>query len=48
MAIVGGFDLHRRQIAFDYVDTDTGEARRGRNAPADSANLRTWAGRGGY
>jgi transposase len=30
MAIVGGFDVHRAQITFDQVDTDTGE------------NLRKW------
>jgi hypothetical protein len=27
MSIVGGFDVHRKQITFDYVDTDTGECR---------------------
>jgi hypothetical protein len=25
MAIVGGLDLHRRQITFDYLDTESGE-----------------------
>jgi transposase len=35
MAIVGGLDLHRAQITFDYIDTATGEARTGRVAPAD-------------
>lgn len=25
MGIVGGFDVHRQQITFDYVDTDTGQ-----------------------
>ena len=29
MAIVGGFDLHRRQITFEYVDTASGEVSRG-------------------
>ena len=24
MAIVGGFDVHRNQITFEHVDTDTG------------------------
>src|SRR5437879_1282240 len=28
MSIVGGYDVHRRQITFDYVDTDTGRLRR--------------------
>jgi transposase len=30
MAIVAGFDVHRRQITFDALDTDSGEVRRGR------------------
>ncbi len=34
MAIAGGFDIHRRQITFDYVDSETGQVRRGRIAPA--------------
>ena len=25
MAIVAGFDVHRRQITFDALDTETGE-----------------------
>jgi transposase len=25
MTIVGGFDVHRKQLTFDYVDTETGE-----------------------
>ncbi len=24
---LGGFDVHRKQITFDYVDTDTGLVR---------------------
>ena len=28
MAIVGGFDVHRRQVTFDYLDTVTGQVRR--------------------
>ncbi len=27
--IVGGLDIHRKQITFDYLDTVTGEVRRG-------------------
>ena len=23
MTIVGGFDVHRKQLTFDYVDTET-------------------------
>jgi transposase len=45
MTIVGGLDLHRRQITFDYLGTDTGELRRGRIAPADRDHLRAWLGR---
>ncbi len=42
MSIVGGFDVHRRQITFDYVDTDTGRLQRGRITPACRAVLRRW------
>jgi transposase len=42
MSIVGGFDVHRRQITFDYVDTDTGRLQRGRISPACRAVLRRW------
>lgn len=44
MTIVGGFDVHRRQITFDYLDTETGQVRRGRIAPADRQSLRDWLG----
>jgi hypothetical protein len=30
MAIVAGFDVHRAQITFDALDTQTGEVMRGR------------------
>jgi hypothetical protein len=30
MAIVAGFDVHRAQITFDALDTETGEVMRGR------------------
>ncbi len=42
MSIVGGFDVHRRQITFDYVDTDTGRLQRGRITPACRVVLRRW------
>jgi transposase len=45
MPIVGGFDVHRRQITFDYLDTATGQVRRGRIAPACRATLRAWLAR---
>ncbi len=45
MPIVGGLDIHRKQITFDYLDTATGEVRRGQIAPADRAHLRSWLAR---
>lgn len=46
MPIVGGLDIHRKQITFDYLDTSTGEVRRGQIAPADREHLAAWlAGR---
>ena len=44
MSIIGGLDVHRAQITFDWVDRDSGEARRGRIAPATRAGLRAWLG----
>lgn len=44
MSIVGAFDVHRRQLTFDYVDLDTGLCRRGRIVPADRQHLRVWLG----
>ena len=46
MAIVAGFDVHRAQITFDALDTDTGEVHRGRIA-ADPESVRGWVGRFG-
>jgi hypothetical protein len=45
MSIVGGLDIHRKQLTFDYLDTATGEVKRGQVAPADRAHLRSWLGR---
>jgi len=42
MGIGGGFDIHRRQITFDYLDERSGESRHGRIAPADRMLLRGW------
>ena len=42
MPIVGGLDIHRKQLTFDYLDTVTGEVRRGQIAPADRQHLRAW------
>ena len=45
MAIVGGLDIHRKQLTFDYPGTATGEVRRGQIAPADREHLRAWLAR---
>lgn len=45
MSIVGAFDVHRRQLAFDFLDTVTGEVQRGRVVPADREHLRAWLAR---
>lgn len=42
MGIVGGFDVHRKQITFDYIEMETGEVHRGKIQPADRENLRSW------
>ena len=42
MAIVGGLDLHRKQITFDVVDTRSGTVGRGRLTPADRESFRRW------
>lgn len=44
-SIVGGLDIHRKQITFDYLDLDSGEVTRGQVAPADRAHLRAWLAR---
>jgi transposase len=45
MPIVGGLDIHRKQITFDYLDTETGQVRRGQVSPADRVHLRAWLAR---
>src|SRR5215471_10533037 len=45
MPIVGGLDIHRKQLTFDYLDTVSGEVRRGQIAPADRVHLRAWLAR---
>jgi len=42
MSIVGGFDIHRKQITFDYVDTVTGQVSRGQVTSADRRQLAAW------
>jgi transposase len=46
MAIVAGFDVHRAQITFDALDTETGEVSRGR-IDATPAAVARWAKRFG-
>src|SRR6476660_9703168 len=41
MTMVGGFDVHRKQITFDYVDND-GLVRWGQIRPATRPTLRGW------
>lgn len=45
MPIVGGLDIHRKQLTFDYLDTVTGEVKRGQITPADRQHLRAWLAR---
>ena len=45
MPIVGGLDIHRKQITFDYLDTGTGQVQRGQISPADRVHLRAWLAR---
>jgi transposase len=40
VTIVMGFDQHREQIAWDALDTSTGELRRGRIRPAERESFR--------
>ena len=42
MSIVGGVDIHRKQLTFDYVERETGRWERGRVAPADREHLAKW------
>jgi transposase len=45
MGIVGGLDVHRQQITFDYLDTDTGEVSVGQIPAADRRQLAAWLAR---
>ena len=44
MAIVAGFDVHRAQITFDALDTETAEVTRGR-IDSTPAAIRRWLAR---
>lgn len=45
MASVGAFDVHRRQITFDVLDTESGQVRHGQIRPACRATLRQFLAR---
>src|SRR5215218_7178617 len=42
MAIIGGLDVHRSQITYDWIDPDSGQCQRGQLAPAHREHLRAW------
>jgi hypothetical protein len=42
MPIVGGLDIHRKQLTSGYPGTVTGEVKRGQIAPAGRVHLRAW------
>lgn len=42
MDILGGFDVHRKQITFDYMEMESGEVHRGKIRPANRESLREW------
>jgi transposase len=44
VTIIGGLDVHRAQVTFDYVDTATGEVSRGQIVPATRLAFRAWLG----
>ena len=44
MSMIGGLDVHRKQITYDWVDGASGAWDRGR-APADRVGLRGWLAR---
>jgi transposase len=44
MGIIGGLDVHRSQITYDWVDADSGQRQRGQLAPANREHLRIWLG----
>ncbi|WP_026163813.1 IS110 family transposase [Kribbella catacumbae] len=44
MSIVGGLDVHRKQITFDYLEVESGQVWCGQIAPADRVHLAGWLG----
>jgi transposase len=45
MEIIGGLDVHRKQITFDYVEIETGEVKSGQFTPATRERVRSWLSR---
>jgi hypothetical protein len=41
MEIIGGLDVHRKQITFDYLEIETGEVKTGQIRPATRERLRS-------
>ena len=39
MSIVGGLDVHRAQITYDYLDVETGEVEVGRIVPGSNFGI---------
>lgn len=42
MAMIGGLDVHRNQITYDWVDRDSGETRGGQVRPGTREAVRSW------
>lgn len=45
MSIIGGLDIRRGQLTFDYVERETGRLQRGRIAPAEREHRAGWLSR---
>jgi transposase len=45
MEIIGGLDVHRKQITFDYLEIETGEVKTGQIRPATRERLSSWLSR---
>ncbi len=45
MEIIGGLDVHRKQITFDYIEMESGEVNRGEIRPATREHLSRWLSR---
>ena len=42
MAILGGLNIHRGQVTFDYIDTSTGEVTTGKIRDPHRVRFRAW------